>query len=78
MALSFFCNNGFLGVCQKVKSKEELGPLSVGHFLRVYVNHVSVRSLQCFMVSIGNFRIVLRRRLYFSWVQSVPTKIEDH
>lgn len=26
MALSFFCNNGFLGVCQKVKSKGELGP----------------------------------------------------
>lgn len=26
MALSFFCNNGFLGVCQKVMSKGELGP----------------------------------------------------
>lgn len=77
MALSFFCNNGFLGVCQKVKSKGELGP-SLWDTSCVFVNHVSVYSLQCFMVSIGNFRIVLRRRLYFSWVQSVPTKIEDH
>lgn len=30
------------------------------------------------MLSIGNFRIALRRRLYFSWVQSVLTRIEDH